>query len=143
MGFQPKPGIKPTGPWKNEGSGSLEGWRGEGRIACDRAQVAVSKMRGPDIDVYTEASCCKDTQALDPHTARFHLFNFTVTPPELRIGLIACVSFVWLVTWTNGPGPLFTGRALPAPSTYLHPQSSFGCVLGLAQLEGLKALRSF
>eukprot|EP00439_Symbiodinium_sp_Y106_P074806 s169_g14.t1 len=27
----------------------------------------------------------------------FHLFNFTVTPPELRIGLIACVSFVWLV----------------------------------------------
>ncbi|CAL1163525.1 unnamed protein product [Cladocopium goreaui] len=27
----------------------------------------------------------------------FHLFNFTVTPPELRISLIACVSFVWLV----------------------------------------------
>eukprot|EP00931_Biecheleriopsis_adriatica_P105833 TRINITY_DN80357_c0_g1_i1.p2 TRINITY_DN80357_c0_g1~~TRINITY_DN80357_c0_g1_i1.p2 ORF type:complete len:187 (-),score=41.23 TRINITY_DN80357_c0_g1_i1:47-607(-) len=27
----------------------------------------------------------------------FHLFNFTVTPVELRIGLIACVSFVWLI----------------------------------------------
>merc|ERR1712232_1065349 len=27
----------------------------------------------------------------------FHLANFRFTPPELRIGLIACVSFVWLV----------------------------------------------
>jgi hypothetical protein len=27
----------------------------------------------------------------------FHLFNFKVTPPELRIHLIAVVSFVWLV----------------------------------------------
>jgi len=27
----------------------------------------------------------------------FHLFNFSFTPPELRIGLIACVSFVWLI----------------------------------------------
>ena len=26
-----------------------------------------------------------------------HLFNFTVMPTELRIHLIACVSFVWLV----------------------------------------------
>jgi len=27
----------------------------------------------------------------------FHLFNFSITPPELRIGLVACVSFVWLI----------------------------------------------
>ena len=27
----------------------------------------------------------------------FHLFNFTLTPIELRVHLIACVSFVWLV----------------------------------------------
>jgi len=26
-----------------------------------------------------------------------HLFNFMVTPPELRIGLIACMSFLWLI----------------------------------------------
>ena len=26
-----------------------------------------------------------------------HLFNFTVTPPEIRIHLIAIVSFVWLI----------------------------------------------
>ena len=26
-----------------------------------------------------------------------HLVNFTVTPPEFRIGVVACVSFVWLV----------------------------------------------
>lgn len=26
-----------------------------------------------------------------------HFFNFTVTPPELRIAVVACVSFVWLV----------------------------------------------
>lgn len=27
----------------------------------------------------------------------FHLANFQFTPPELRIGLIACMSFLWLV----------------------------------------------
>eukprot|EP00442_Polarella_glacialis_P028583 CAMPEP_0115083744 /NCGR_PEP_ID=MMETSP0227-20121206/20776_1 /TAXON_ID=89957 /ORGANISM="Polarella glacialis, Strain CCMP 1383" /LENGTH=223 /DNA_ID=CAMNT_0002472277 /DNA_START=42 /DNA_END=713 /DNA_ORIENTATION=+ len=27
----------------------------------------------------------------------FHLVNFTMTPPELRIGFVACVSFVWLI----------------------------------------------
>ena len=27
----------------------------------------------------------------------FHLFNFTVTPPEVRVHLIAVVSFVWLI----------------------------------------------
>jgi len=27
----------------------------------------------------------------------FHLANFRFTPPELRIGVIACMSFVWLV----------------------------------------------
>jgi len=26
-----------------------------------------------------------------------HLFNFSITPPELRIGLVSCVSFVWLI----------------------------------------------
>jgi len=27
----------------------------------------------------------------------FHFVNFTLTPPELRIGAIACVSFIWLI----------------------------------------------
>eukprot|EP00933_Yihiella_yeosuensis_P058817 TRINITY_DN59539_c0_g1_i1.p1 TRINITY_DN59539_c0_g1~~TRINITY_DN59539_c0_g1_i1.p1 ORF type:complete len:224 (-),score=27.60 TRINITY_DN59539_c0_g1_i1:94-729(-) len=27
----------------------------------------------------------------------FHFLNFIFTPPELRIGLIACMSFVWLI----------------------------------------------
>ena len=31
----------------------------------------------------------------------FHLFNFTVTPPELRIAAIACVSFLWLTILSN------------------------------------------
>lgn len=31
----------------------------------------------------------------------FHLFNFTITPPELRIAGIACVSFVWLTILSN------------------------------------------
>mmetsp|Transcript_59900 Transcript_59900/g.128525 ORF Transcript_59900/g.128525 Transcript_59900/m.128525 type:complete len:190 (+) Transcript_59900:159-728(+) len=30
----------------------------------------------------------------------FHLFNFLFTPPELRIGLVACMSLIWLTIFS-------------------------------------------